>query len=66
MGIRDEGRAMTADRNGLGFLGFIFAGVTTAVMIMATTVVVGHVEGKFSLEQFAVIASFGGVNQNTH
>jgi len=66
MNIRDEGRAMTADRNGLGFLGFIFAGVTAAVMMMATTVVIGHVEGKLSLEQPAVIASFGGVHQNTH
>lgn len=57
---------MTADRNGLGFLGFIFAGVTAAVMMMATTVVVSHVEGKLSFEQPAVIASFGSVYQNTH
>jgi hypothetical protein len=66
MDIRDEGRTMTADRNGLGFLGFIFAGVTAAVMMMATTVVVSHVEGNLSLEQPAVLASFSGVNQNTH
>lgn len=65
MDIRDEGRAMTADRNGLGFLGFIFAGVTAAVMMMATTVVLGHVDGKLSLEQSAVIASVPAA-QNTH
>lgn len=50
---------MTADRSGLGFLGFIFAGVTAAVMMMATTVVLGHLDGKLSLEQPAVIASYG-------
>lgn len=53
----DEGRAMTADRNGLGFLGFIFGGVTFAVMMMATTVVIGHVEGKLSLETPSVVAA---------
>ena len=57
---------MTADRNGLGFLGFIFAGVTAAVMMMATTVVLAHVDGKFSLEQPAVIASVGSIHQNAH
>jgi len=57
---------MTADRNGLGFLGFIFAGVTFAVMMMATTVVLGHVDGKLSLEPPAVIASHGSIHQNTH
>ncbi len=56
MNTMDEGRAMTADRNGLGFLGFIFGGVTFAVMTMATTVVIGHIEGTLSLEAPAVIA----------
>ena len=41
---------MTADRNGLGFLGFIFGGVTAAVMLMACTMVIGHVEGRFVIE----------------
>ncbi len=41
---------MTADRAGLGFLGFIFGGVTAAVMLMAVTVVVGHVDGRFTLD----------------
>ncbi len=54
---------MTADRNSLGFLGFVFAGVTAAVMMMATTVVIGHVEGKLSLEQPAMMASVGVARQ---
>jgi len=58
-----EGRAMTADRNSLGCLGFVFAGVTAAVMMMATTVVIGHVEGKLSLEQPAMMASVGVARQ---
>ncbi len=41
---------MTADRAGLGFLGFIFGGVTAAVMLVAVTVVIGHVDGRFVLE----------------
>ena len=39
-----------ADRAGLGFLGFIFGGVTAAVMLVAVTVVVGHVDGRFVLD----------------
>ena len=35
-----------ADRAGLGFLGFIFGGVTAAVMLVAVTVVIGHVDGR--------------------
>ena len=41
---------MTADRAGLGFLGLIFGGVTAAVMLVACTVVLGHVDGRFQLE----------------
>jgi len=48
---------MTADRNGLGFLGFIFGGVTAAVMLMACTMVIGHVEGRFVIETPLVLAS---------
>ena len=44
------GRIMTADRAGLGFLGLIFGGVTAAVMLVACTVVLGHIEGRFQLE----------------
>lgn len=39
-----------ADRAGLGFLGFIFGGVTAAVMLVALTVVVGHVGGQIAFE----------------
>lgn len=41
---------MTADRAGLGFLGFIFGGVTAAVMLVACTVVLGHIDGRLQLE----------------
>ena len=36
---------MAVDRTGLGLLGFIFGGVTVAVMTMAFTVVLQHLEG---------------------
>jgi hypothetical protein len=39
-----------ADRTSLGILGYIFGGVTVAVMLMAFTVVLGHVEGRLALE----------------
>ena len=39
-----------ADRSGLGFLGYIFGGVTLAVMLTAFTVVAGHVEGRLALD----------------
>jgi len=42
--------ATVADRTSLGFLGFIFGGVTVAVMLMATTVVFNHLDGHFVLE----------------
>jgi hypothetical protein len=45
-----QGRVMKADRAGLGFLGFVFGGVTAAVMVMAFTVVLGHVDGRFALD----------------
>lgn len=39
-----------ADRAGLGVLGFIFVGVTAAVMLVACTVVLGHIEGRYAIE----------------
>jgi hypothetical protein len=39
-----------ADRAGLGFVGFIFGGVTVVVMLVAVTVVIGHVDGRFVLD----------------
>lgn len=47
---------MTADRHGLGFLGFIFGGLTAAVMTMAATITIGHIDGTLSLETAAVVA----------
>jgi hypothetical protein len=43
------GRAM-ADRAGLGFLGFILGGVTVAVMLVAATMVIGHIDGRFIID----------------
>ena len=45
-----QGRIMAADRAGLGFLGLIFGGVTASVMLVACTVVLGHIDGRFQLE----------------
>ena len=41
---------MAVDRTGLGLLGFIFGGVTVAVMTMAFTVVLQHLEGRYGLD----------------
>jgi hypothetical protein len=43
-----------ADRNGLRFLGFIFATVTLAVMLATGMVVKGYADGDYSLEASAV------------
>ena len=39
-----------ADRAGLGVVGFIFGGVTAVVILVAVTVVIGHVDGRFVLD----------------
>jgi hypothetical protein len=39
-----------ADRASLGFVGFIFGGVTVAVMLVAVTMVLGHADGRFVLD----------------
>jgi hypothetical protein len=41
---------MAADRTLLGFLGFIFGGVTAAVTLVAFTLVVQHVDGRLALD----------------
>ena len=41
---------MAVDRTGLRHLGFIFGGVTVAVMTMAFAVVLQHVEGRYALD----------------
>jgi hypothetical protein len=43
-----------ADRDGLKFVGFIFAAVTIVVMITTAMVVKGYADGAFSLEAVAV------------
>jgi hypothetical protein len=43
-----------ADRNGLRFLGFIFATVTLAVMLATGMVVKGYADGAYSLESTAI------------
>lgn len=39
-----------ADRNGLKFVGALFATVTLAVMLTTAFVVKGHADGRYSLE----------------
>ena len=39
-----------ADRAGLGFVGFIFGGVTAVVMLVAATVVISHAGDHFALD----------------
>jgi hypothetical protein len=52
-----EGTQMLVDRNGLGVLGLIFGGVTAAVIFVACTVVLGHLEGRYDLEVPAQVAA---------
>jgi hypothetical protein len=42
------------DRNGLRFLGFIFATVTLTVMLATGMVVKGYADGAYSLENTAI------------
>ena len=39
-----------ADRRSLGILGFVFGGVTAAVMLIAVVVVKNHIDGRLSLD----------------
>ncbi len=43
-----------ADRNGLRFVGFIFATVTVAVMLATGMVVKGYGDGAYSLEPASI------------
>jgi hypothetical protein len=45
---------MTADRTALGFLGFLFGGVTAVVMLVALAVVIQHVDGKPAFDRAAI------------
>jgi hypothetical protein len=40
-----------ADRRSLGILGFLFGGITAAVMLVAVMVVKHHVDGRLTLDQ---------------
>lgn len=46
-----------ADRAGLGFLGFIFGGVTAIVMMIAATVVISHAAGRMVIDQPAPVVA---------
>jgi acid phosphatase family membrane protein YuiD len=48
------GETTMADRDGLRFVGFIFATVTLVVMLTAAMVVRGHADGAYSLDGAAV------------
>jgi hypothetical protein len=48
------GGTTMADRNGLRFVGFIFATVTLVVMLTAGMMVKGYADGAYSLEAAAV------------
>jgi len=39
-----------ADRRSLGILGFMFCGVTAAVMLIAAMVVKSHIDGRMTLD----------------
>jgi hypothetical protein len=39
-----------ADRRSLGILGFLFGGVTAAVMLIAVMVVKNHVDGRHTVD----------------
>ena len=49
-----------ADRRSLGIVGFVFGGITAAVMLVAIMVVKHHVDGRASLDdaRSSVMASF--------
>jgi hypothetical protein len=44
------GEGMMADRRSLGILGFVFGGVTAAVMLIAVFVVKQHVDSRAALD----------------
>ncbi|HEY4774324.1 MAG TPA: hypothetical protein VIH40_05840 [Xanthobacteraceae bacterium] len=46
-----------ADRKSLSIVGFVFAGMTFAAMMMATVLVTGHVGGRLTLDSEPTIAA---------
>ena len=55
MGTDVKGTTM-ADRDGLKFVGFIFATVTLAVMLATGMVVKGYADGAYSLESAPIVS----------
>ena len=45
-----------ADRDGLKFVGFIFATITVAVMLATGMVVKGYADGAYSLEGMSIVS----------
>jgi hypothetical protein len=43
-----------ADKSSLGFMGFLFGGVTFAVAVIAVLVVRDHVQGRLQLDAMAM------------
>ena len=39
-----------ADRASLGFVGFVLGSITAAVMLVAVTLVVGHIDGSLAID----------------
>ena len=47
-----------ADRKALSMIGFVFGGITAAVMLMAATVVLAHVDGSLALDTIGTAAAW--------
>jgi hypothetical protein len=46
-----------ADRKSLGWIGFVFAGITAAVMATGILVVQRHIDGRLMLDERAVVSA---------
>jgi hypothetical protein len=57
--MKGVGEGIMADSRSLGILGFVFGGVTAAVMLIAVMVVKNHMDGRITLEstQLPVMAA---------
>jgi hypothetical protein len=57
--MKGVGEGIMADSRSLGILGFVFGGVTAAVMLIAVMVVKNHMDGRLTLEsaQLPVMAA---------
>jgi hypothetical protein len=57
--MKGVGEGIMADSRSLGILGFVFGGVTAAVMLIAVMVVKNHMDGRITLDttQLPVMAA---------